>query len=776
MIYCPVHKIAENSTLDLSSIYNRFGRVKACKCHKCKKTYIDVCGLKTGSLGRTAKGFEVINLHKYYLFPKVFHVLDESQLNMLSKNITLISINEFIQNKKIFNLHSKLDPICNEYYITKTTYTLERELFTKLNIGIIDERKNDRFPYEPIYVKFPKKIFVLNENDLVNLSDRRNFMNVNGFLSKKKTTTYRIPSKYDSKLNRYYMSESIYKKNEEFLKNKKTTVLRDLDIRCSNEENPYNFPGQLYLLPDLDLNNLANRRDLANVYHFMDSEGIFYRVQVKYDSLINRFYISHSSYNQQKDVLQIFGVQVINSLHYDESSSMDKHNLPTKIYLVNKNVLNKIEKDNKLIDISNFTDTSYTYFKIPLKYDENHDMFFMTKELCNDYLDILNFLGITISNNKNTKKIVMDIYKIENEKLSLRVSVIKDRLCPICHNSLQKKSLSNIYNLENINIKMLYCKKCKQYYISKNDYDNNKGLYLNNIKEINGLDHVNVKNLYDLNEYIYQPVHNFTYGIGKIAKIEGSAVYVEFKGNVKVYHFPDCFKTGLLSFENKSYQSAIMEMINNISKHYEKRVNEVPLKNKTITVQRTSYTDMRRILGLVYKIQLIGSSNNHATRIHPVEDVVVKLAYKNPKSKTFDIVNIPMHYCSRCDKYFDLKQSFLQTILKYNLDINYFAASFESETGQPIVFKQMDLREFSKLKLFGYCVGANGLSTSARHELLDFILKNHLMTASEIKSQLQFNIRFIGKKAHMDDAVGDWEKDIDYVNEYICTGKIHWKY
>lgn len=155
---------------------------------------------------------------------------------------------------------------------------------------------------------------------------------------------------------------------------------------------------------------------------------------------------------------------------------------------------------------------------------------------------------------------------------------------------------------------------------------------------------------------------------------------------------------------------------------------------------------------------------------------MVKLAYKNPKSKTFDIVSIPMHYCSRCEKYFDMKQSFLQTLQKYNLDINYFAASFESETGHPIVFKQMDLREFSKLKLFGYSVGANGLSTGARHELLDFILKNHLMTASEIKSQLQFNIRFIGKKAHMDDAVGDWEKDIDYINDYISNGKIHWRY
>lgn len=100
-------------------------------------------------------------------------------------------------------------------------------------------------------------------------------------------------------------------------------------------------------------------------------------------------------------------------------------------------------------------------------------------------------------------------------------------------------------------------------------------------------------------------------------------------------------------------------------------------------------------------------------------------------------MSAPLNYCSRCDKYFDMKQSFLQ---------------------------------------LGYSIGANGLNTGARHELLDFILKNHLMTASEIKSQPQFNIRFIGKKAHMDDTVGDWEKDIDYVNNYISSGKIHWRY
>lgn len=225
---------------------------------------------------------------------------------------------------------------------------------------------------------------------------------------------------------------------------------------------------------------------------------------------------------------------------------------------------------------------------------------------------------------------------------------------------------------------------------------------------------------------------------------------------------------------DKEYQTSMMQEICRNELVQEKTSSYI--SKKSVTTQNSSYTDVRRIPGLVYNVQLIESSNNHATRIHPVEDVVVKLAYKNPKSKTFDIVSIPMHYCSRCEKYFDMKQSFLQTLQKYNLDINYFAASFESETGHPIVFKQMDLREFSKLKLFGYSVGASGLSTGARHELLDFILKNHLMTASEIKSQLQFNIRFIGKKAHMDDAVGDWEKDIDYINNYISSGKIHWRY
>ena len=332
---------------------------------------------------------------------------------------------------------------------------------------------------------------------------------------------------------------------------------------------------------------------------------------------------------------------------------------------------------------------------------------------------------------------------------------------------------------EAVNLRLYYCNKCGGYYIHLIDFNDYKDLYERYIKNITGVTEKDEK-AFNEDLYINKTVWNLTYGHGFFVKIQGSTLFVDFGGDLHSFRFPECFKTGAVKLSDKSLQDSMMKFINTNDSgtkisHVVKNNNDL-VNIRNVKVKNTNTTDIRRVAGLVYKIQLIGSSNNHATRIHPVEDVVVKLAYKNPKSKTFDIVSIPMHYCSRCEKYFDMKQSFLQTLQKYNLDINYFAASFESETGYPIVFKQMDLREFSKLKLFGYSVGANGLSTGARHELLDFILKNHLMTASEIKSQLQFNIRFIGKKAHMDDAVGDWEKDIDYINDYISNGKIHWRY
>ena len=34
----------------------------------------------------------------------------------------------------------------------------------------------------------------------------------------------------------------------------------------------------------------------------------------------------------------------------------------------------------------------------------------------------------------------------------------------------------------------------------------------------------------------------------------------------------------------------------------------------------------------------------------------------------------------------------------------------------------------------------------------------------------------IGKKNNMTNEVGDWENDIDYINDYISSGKIYKKY
>lgn len=353
-------------------------------------------------------------------------------------------------------------------------------------------------------------------------------------------------------------------------------------------------------------------------------------------------------------------------------------------------------------------------------------------------------------------------------------NIIDHAQCTNCSAQLTYKSHFMNSNGQLFDLDMFYCSHCEKYYILKDHYANNQKIYNACCKCIEIKDPLqnNSEEQMVSIEYFYdRQVNHARFGFARLVKCKNNSVYVSFHGNAYVFDFPDCFEKRDLVFTNKKVQIHMMSYIAFCKK--DKKIKKInPISNK-LTIQHTSYIDMRRITGLTYKIQLIGSSNNHATRHHPVEDVVVKLAYKAPKSKSFDVVSISMHYCSQCKKYFDIKQSFLQQIEKAHLDIHNFAVSFESESGLPIEFKQMNLKEYSKLKLFGYSVGANGLNTSSRHDLINFLLDKHLMTASEIKSHLQFNIRYIGNKPNMENAVGDWKNDINYVNDYIRNGKIH---
>ena len=542
----------------------------------------------------------------------------------------------------------------------------------------------------------------------------------------------------------------------------------------------------MYVLDKQDYKIISKHVNKATGF-YVDNNYI--KMSCRYDEKNNVCYIEEDNYLAVCNRLNKFGVIRRNLIDLIKMNLDYLHMIPQKIYVIENSVFNKRLNRYSWSKVKLFVDQNSRLYEISTRYVDVHDRYYITYDEYHGRKKIINNLQIAIYKMNGALEVIQEVNSLTSieetrHQLPSQATVINSSLCQDCNNVIYSRNLFYNKDKEVVKLPLYYCDKCDKYYISMFDFKQNKGLYIMNLKILN-LNTINLQeeierpaikshdNKFDENLYLGKYVWNLTYGQGVFFKIQGPTAYVRFNDNLHAYHYPECFKTGILKFVDNEYQKSIMNLINGKIDEYGNTIRTI---NKNVTIQRTSYTDVRRIPGLVYKIQLIGSSNNHATRIHPVENVVVKLAYRNPKSKMFDIVSIPMHYCSRCDKYFDMKQSFLQTLQKYNLDINYFAASFESETGHPIVFKQMDLREFSKLKLFGYSVGANGLSTGARHELLDFILKNHLMTASEIKSQLQFNIRFIGKKAHMDDAVGDWEKDIDYVNNYISSGKIHWRY
>ena len=256
-------------------------------------------------------------------------------------------------------------------------------------------------------------------------------------------------------------------------------------------------------------------------------------------------------------------------------------------------------------------------------------------------------LNIKLSKKKNYTEVC--IYANEVIALPYKANVIDKDICPKCqYNLIENTKFLNDLK-KNVKIRLFYCNKCGKYYINLTDFNNKKNLYLNNIKNIIGVTGKNEKG-FDEELYINRTIWNLTYGKGFFIKIQGATLFADFDGSLHSFRFPDCFKTGKIRFIDEKLQKSMTEFINDNDEITERNQikNEMDNNNtvikKNVMVTNTKSSDVRRIPGLIYKIQLIGSSNNHATRIHPVEDVVVKLAYKNPKSKTFDIVSIPMHY------------------------------------------------------------------------------------------------------------------------------------
>lgn len=164
---------------------------------------------------------------------------------------------------------------------------------------------------------------------------------------------------------------------------------------------------------------------------------------------------------------------------------------------------------------------------------------------------------------------------------------------------------------------------------------------------------------------------------------------------------------------------------------------------------------------------LVRSSNyncanrfHHLQRIHAIVNVL-----KNGEVKE---VRTEAAYCPECDKYYILERDYQS--LKRSGTICCKIIEFEELLHNKQSFS--DWQEKSILRTYGYTVSkTENLTKQERHQILDFVMENKIMTSSQIISHLVWQIETRKRMWNMQDAISKWEDDIRYVRQYQCINK-----
>lgn len=139
---------------------------------------------------------------------------------------------------------------------------------------------------------------------------------------------------------------------------------------------------------------------------------------------------------------------------------------------------------------------------------------------------------------------------------------------------------------------------------------------------------------------------------------------------------------------------------------------------------------------------------------HDIEAVTAKTT----NVKNNQPVEVNVFYCKRCKKYF----------INFEALQSYFAKGIYPAL--QYTFNRIDdgtLRDASELMMYGYNVREGQLSQLERRRILEWIIDYGLLSKAEIIRDLQFKVRYNGRKAGNERAKEKWLDDIQYVSHYI---------
>ena len=137
----------------------------------------------------------------------------------------------------------------------------------------------------------------------------------------------------------------------------------------------------------------------------------------------------------------------------------------------------------------------------------------------------------------------------------------------------------------------------------------------------------------------------------------------------------------------------------------------------------------------------------------------------------FQAIKVTMYYESPTGQFYMNEESFLPLIKAYGMpNITVHVKKSDSEP----ISDMSGFSEESKLKMLGYNVQADGMSSAERHNLLDYLIRSGQITDAEVTSHLEWAIRFNKGKPNMANACSRWREDVNFVYDHF--GDIRRKY
>lgn len=189
---------------------------------------------------------------KVQQLPNKLYILEKENIKELSKEVNLITVTEFINNKSLYHIPTRYDKSNDKYYISQSGYQNYMDLIKSLHINAID--------YDSQMLKNMDEYNNTIDEIYVADKDKYEIITKNKYLSKVKRIVldnkcYRVTGIYDVENYRLYISEDMHNQIE---------MLNDLGVKIVQDLDENENSDDLY--KSIDFNNLKKNNKIAVAY------------------------------------------------------------------------------------------------------------------------------------------------------------------------------------------------------------------------------------------------------------------------------------------------------------------------------------------------------------------------------------------------------------------------------------------------------------------------------------------------------------------------------